>query len=1188
MDEEDDDVTYDEDFMFELEERDGVGYYDFTDTMDVEDYPRNHQNITRAQNYDVVQRNIDFIGENMTRQFLRYNVVLRSAIPQEENSIDALVFVFLNFFREIFEHFEPDLFRNNYDVIILPYYSGYTARINNNYHVNRTVNLHQAAFNFVDLQMRELGYFRINSNAEPNDVGEGTHFVNTHAERITLRRMLEAFFRGNIHNNVNAGSNEMSFIDYFGVVIYITHLGGGCYNNRTKTDIIPPFLVLNPTSSSNNCFFSCLRAGFRENKYSEDYDITTASIKDYRARIENIKGFIHIDEIDTFLSTLPPFILKIYTQEGDCLYDNSMMVTTTHKPIRLLLTQNHYFLILDENLLLDFCESCGMVKNPLLKQHKCRKVCERCNAPYQGRHKCKYDDVVRRCHLCKTRYRGLEHTCMQNAQRCAKCFEYYKRTHKCNVAKFLYSYVCEGYRTLQPAKKKKLSTTSAVVVDLETFFSQEEKKHLVYAAGWSLWHTDKPFQECDYYDFYGQTSIREFTRYVVANYEDISYVVAFKGATFDFLFIFDDLLKYSKTEWLMNSNNFFHDISFENTIIANGRLLSFDMCIGNKVIHFFDLYEFVMSSLAKAGKDFGCSIQKSFFPHKFIDCWEKIKYVGQVPDVSFFPSSHTNDPDFNLDLLKSEDGLFHLEEYSRHYLEIDVKVTLELTTKIWNFFAETFNENVFARMTLAQISFEMWNKTRNPFSVITLPRNAEEYTFWRSSFFGGRVCPYVDHYRSDFFDEEKFKRGEQTFEQVKASKKALKLVDVVSLYPHVMTSYDYPSTKYIHTKNPNDFRFLLFFNYENPPPLETFPLGIFKVDVVIPKNILYPYLPRRKDGILDWSLEGMIEGEIFNSYDLYGALLCGYKIVCVHEGYIWLNRDKIFNSYLHPLFEMKKKAQEENNETMRQLAKLMMNALFGKCAQRPTKSSYMIVDEGYMSYKQSKQIEEFFTKYEWSGFVQLPKHFILKGDDSRAFDTASKPPHIASFITGAARLHMLKLMFMIDPTLKNKKTMPKYTDTDCLHISLEDMTDELEALMGKELGMLDNDLKDGGLIVEADYLSPKMYILKYITPDNKIKHVVKGKGIPKTLLYEKMNELKEMSLGRRPEGIDFEFDTLKHITVRPNYALPEDHPSLSVRNETMKRNIKSKWAGRNFFSLDYSNIYSSTSRFSLPHGHEEL
>ncbi len=324
------------------------------------------------------------------------------------------------------------------------------------------------------------------------------------------------------------------------------------------------------------------------------------------------------------------------------------------------------------------------------------------------------------------------------------------------------------------------------------------------------------------------------------------------------------------------------NINIENLIMNNGAVMTYKFGEGNRML---DSCCFIMSKLADAGKSFKIPEQyyKSEFDHTKITGWDKVEeYREEVID----------------------------------YLDLDIYCL----KYVWESFSDTiFNKykiHTIDFITVSSMTYYLWKLINE--AEIYLP-SSDELEFINRSKYGANVYPVKKHFKSKEYDlitEGKIKYKDMT--------DYLMIMDVVSLYPTSMLK-DYPvgKSEWVGERDTNK-------------------LGIYDVSFTPPTDILYPQLPRKKNGGIVHSLE---KGRgVYNSIDLDRAIDAGYIINKIHKGLEWDRAEKVFEPYIRDTFELKCKAKVEEDDVMYAISKLLLNGLYGKTLQRPIYKKAEIVN----------------------------------------------------------------------------------------------------------------------------------------------------------------------------------------------------------------------------------------------------
>ncbi|MEM3662387.1 MAG: DNA polymerase [Sulfolobales archaeon] len=281
-------------------------------------------------------------------------------------------------------------------------------------------------------------------------------------------------------------------------------------------------------------------------------------------------------------------------------------------------------------------------------------------------------------------------------------------------------------------------------------------------------------------------------------------------------------------------------------------------------------------------------------------------------------------------------------------------------------------------------------------------------------------------------------------------------LDVNSMYPFVMRYNPYPTKlkKVVCDLTPEQLNLLLK-RYQaicdvcintNEPAYGVkkhkliFPVGRFRVTLTTPE--------------LTYALENDHLEKV-------------YKCSLYEYGYI-------FKDYVDFFYNIKKEAEEKGQKVIRNFAKLMLNSLYGKFAQRVTEFEeidyYPIMKFG------STFIYDMNTKEKSKVYFILGKAFKVSKERKLFYDAFIA---IASHVSAYARMYLWHLI----KTAGRKNVY--YVDTDSLFVN-DVGYDNLKHFIGNELGLL----KLEGEADHAIFMSPKDYVfgnevkLKGIKPDS--------------------------------------------------------------------------------------------------------
>lgn len=226
------------------------------------------------------------------------------------------------------------------------------------------------------------------------------------------------------------------------------------------------------------------------------------------------------------------------------------------------------------------------------------------------------------------------------------------------------------------------------------------------------------------------------------------------------------------------------------------------------------------------------------------------------------------------------------------------------------------------------------------------------------------------------------------------------------------------------------------------------------------------------------------------SEELKAVLKHGYKIEQVLNIYSFSRISNLFKDYIDHFYELKKVASEQKDETMRQLAKLHLNTLYGMFGKEVD-----ILKSIISAPSEEKDIVSHYSVNSMIKISDVIRIFLVNANVD--FDLMKRTNQelninllmlpfqiiktnvaIASAITAYARMEMFKY-----------KTIPgqivHYTDTDSIFTNKELPAE----LVGEDLGLMKDELA-GDWIKEAYFFGKKQYA--YIDNNDNVKSVFSG------------------------------------------------------------------------------------------------
>jgi hypothetical protein len=498
-------------------------------------------------------------------------------------------------------------------------------------------------------------------------------------------------------------------------------------------------------------------------------------------------------------------------------------------------------------------------------------------------------------------------------------------------------------------------------------------------------------------------------------------------------------------------------------------------------------------------------VKKGYFPYKF-NTPENQDYVGSLPPIEVFEVDKKYDKEAFREWYRNESQkqeLYDFREEMRRYCENDVLVlSLSLSAYITICMQYSFSMNPLQCMTIAQFTFRMYQCHFLPeVSIYFLDESFD--TFARKSLHGGNTNVRRLLYRCTPEEAGTLQSGT----------KGLRYIDIQSLYPTVQY-YDpmpvgYPRTCLyngdVARDAPSD-RFLTSF------------IGFIECDLDPIHFIFHPLLSRYKVNKLFMDLHPLRRVTITSAefqlacFGLWkGDQVCAptYRYSNIRRIDVYESYDGLFKGFIRNWLKLKiissKPPSPEKfsefkyglknrlgievelnefsyNESLRTLAKLVLNSLWGKFGQRTTMPQTKIFHKAqdlYTYHEQIRMMNYIEKAHEPVGNVAFMKTF-LKTNEWNKKNTA-----IASFVTANARIRLWLVLHKLDDRVL-------YHDTDSIIYERNSNTDPM-ITEGSYLGDWESETGDR-MIHEFVALAPKTYAYRYCKEDGTVVECVKSKG----------------------------------------------------------------------------------------------
>lgn len=368
----------------------------------------------------------------------------------------------------------------------------------------------------------------------------------------------------------------------------------------------------------------------------------------------------------------------------------------------------------------------------------------------------------------------------------------------------------------------------------------------------------------------------------------------------------------------------------------------------------------------------------------------------------------------------------------------------------------------------------------------------------RESFCGGHTEPYGLYKKCN--EEEK-----------------IRYVDYTSLYPSVQFGK-------LHGLTPETYDTIQELHFPCGHPVEVkgvrqedlhLYFGFVKCDIECPEDLMIPILPEKKSGKLMFDLEPKRGGQ-WTIMEVVFAMKLGYEVTKIYSVLHFPDqRSDLFQSYVKTFLKVKTEAagwnnlgcttegmkqafiekynkemgilldrskiQDERNDGLYLIAKLCLNSLWGKYAQRNFTTNSVDVFTW-------KEVQKVVDRED-----VILKGMVLHGDYARTMVVETKKAYIsapaytniaiAAFTTAHARCRLHEALHILDPA------QVLYVDTDSI-IYIDSPKYKNQLVLGPNLGDLTDEL-EGDYIEEFVSTGPKCYAYR----THKGKECVKVKGV---------------------------------------------------------------------------------------------
>jgi hypothetical protein len=565
------------------------------------------------------------------------------------------------------------------------------------------------------------------------------------------------------------------------------------------------------------------------------------------------------------------------------------------------------------------------------------------------------------------------------------------------------------------------------------------------------------------------------------------------------------------------------------------------MCMEYKKMRFVDLQKHLGGSLSKNLADWGCEVQKGSFNHDLGCRWEVMGEATKKQCLSY---------------LKSD--VLGLAELSRKY---SAQVKADHDTN-WqkHISGSAMTWSNWVREGLGE--FEFHDRSRSRW-VVQLP-NREMDRFFRESIRGGRTYKTKSRFKSRQYDE--YLSGKLSYDDLRDYYLD---PDAVSLYPTAMLS-EYP-VGLAEKLEPGESKM-------------RGKMGIYKIRYKTNKFLAHSISgSREKGGKLSWTLE---DGEgVYTSIDIEDMVKHGYEVEIL-GGYYWTKTAKIFKTYIEKLYKRKNSAKK--GTCAYSLAKIMMNALYGKTIQKPIYDEIVefTLNKEYWALKSTHDIQSIQEVMDSNGEVRHWLAFCRTKDELKLNRKVTKPCHIGSFILAYSRRIMLEFMTEANPNfdISKKGKLEEqvsqdwgYGDTDSLHMHA-DQAALIKKFGCKELGGMTDDL-GGSKVIQAIWIAPKTYALAYVRKPSQ-EDVLNSYDLKELRKIAKSGGMKgitsNLGKGELLDKMMGQVEDFKHVEAKGGLSKPRVHYHLKGKGLALD---KLTWG--HFVRMDQGEAVSNTRDYSM-------
>jgi hypothetical protein len=498
---------------------------------------------------------------------------------------------------------------------------------------------------------------------------------------------------------------------------------------------------------------------------------------------------------------------------------------------------------------------------------------------------------------------------------------------------------------LQPTTVDKPFESQIVTADLEAIITPEGH-NVIYMAAWYNGLNEAIFNIKDY--GYNTNSMLEqfWLDLIIKNKGRTVYYHNWGG--------YDSILSMAP---LFNLPGY----TFE-PFVNNGEV----MCLtvefkGTIVLTIKDSMRILPGALGRLAKDWKVETQKEHFPHYFFlnDLKSTMNYIGPIPPYSCFEPKRTSEIEYQAMLEEFKNG-WNFLVISKKYILGDVKALYQILIAFFQAIASKFPINPITVLSAPSTAFKIWRTVQLPIlnreglKVMDFSYKNQDSQL-RESYLGGIVDVYRPHMQGQGY-----------------------YYDVNSLYPTAMckpmpvgmpTLVHYPSITAFETSLRSG-EFFGFVQCTVQAPFTSTPAGYIGIlPIKLQSRLICP--------------GGTFVGFFF-SEELLFALNNGYTLLSIKLAYKFQRGENTFKQLIQKLNEMKIEAQLNNQPTIRNIAKLLMNSMYGRFGMKTENVKHQIVD--------IQGLEKLMKKYNILGQINLGQQILVSYTLNEVLTTMGSNP----------------------------------------------------------------------------------------------------------------------------------------------------------------------------------------------------